>query len=294
MDIKKNELLVGTLSILLLVQLGTFGMLQNATAQSEIKVPKWIRDLGEFWADGGISDKEFANAIEYLIQFKIITSERLSILDDIDENAQEDNQKEITIPNWIRTNAKWFAEGVIQESDFVLGLEYMVEERIIKSPRIQIIENESRLVTDSDNDGLLDGVDACPTQAETVNGFEDSDGCPDVIPVQDKSLTISDVDIEWKNSGWGNQKIYISWTYFVNEEDLPDGHFVIELSGIVNDIVKAEYDQENKFAGEVNGIDPGIEGGTITMEVISFIGDEGWDYVGDGNKIDVTIPAFVQ
>ena len=256
-------MLIGFLSFLMLFPMASFEMYQTANAQSETKVPDWVKGLGEFWSKGDISDKEFTTAIEYLIQSKIITSERLSVVDGANSEEQETEQEEEPkIPSWIRNNAKWFAEGVIQESDFVLGLEYMVEESIIQSPRIQIIENENQVIPDSDNDGLLDDVDVCPNQPETVNGFEDSDGCPDVVPIQDKSLTISDVDIEWENSGWGNQKIYLSWTYFVGEVgDLPDGHFVIELSGIVNDTVKAEYDEENKFSGEINGIDPGLEGG---------------------------------
>lgn len=35
---------------------------------------------------------------------------------------------------------------------------------------------------DSDGDGLLDLIDRCPKDPETVNGFEDENGCPDVIP----------------------------------------------------------------------------------------------------------------
>ena len=38
---------------------------------------------------------------------------------------------------------------------------------------------------DSDNDGLLDNVDACPQEPETKNGFKDEDGCPDEIPDSD-------------------------------------------------------------------------------------------------------------
>ncbi len=32
---------------------------------------------------------------------------------------------------------------------------------------------------DSDADGLMDAIDACPRQPETVNNFEDQDGCPE-------------------------------------------------------------------------------------------------------------------
>ena len=316
MRINKNGLLVGALSFLLFLQIGVFGTTQIADAQSEIAVPDWIKGLAEFWSDGDISDKEFASAIEYLIQSKIITSERLSIVDGVNADTQDaDEEQEIEIPSWIRNNAKWFADGIISDSDFVLGIEYMVEGKIIQSPNIQIIESENKPnedilvsdsdedilvnsndavpVADSDNDGISDDADACPTQAETVNGFEDSDGCPDTAPLPDKSLTISDVDIDWTNSGWGDQNIYLSWTYHINESESelpPSGHFVIEMSGIVTNTVNAKHVDGNKYAGEMNGIDPGIGGGTITMKIISFIGDEGWNYEGDGDKTDIIIP----
>ncbi len=43
--------------------------------------------------------------------------------------------------------------------------------------------------TDKDGDGVLDGKDKCPDQPETKNGFEDSDGCPDVLPDRVKAFT---------------------------------------------------------------------------------------------------------
>jgi outer membrane protein OmpA-like peptidoglycan-associated protein len=38
---------------------------------------------------------------------------------------------------------------------------------------------------DQDGDGVADANDKCVDQAETVNGFEDQDGCPDTIPDTD-------------------------------------------------------------------------------------------------------------
>jgi len=35
---------------------------------------------------------------------------------------------------------------------------------------------------DRDNDGILDSVDLCPDDPETINGYLDSDGCPDQPP----------------------------------------------------------------------------------------------------------------
>ncbi|MFB6184692.1 MAG: thrombospondin type 3 repeat-containing protein [Haloarculaceae archaeon] len=34
---------------------------------------------------------------------------------------------------------------------------------------------------DYDGDGVPDATDRCPTRPETTNGFQDGDGCPDVV-----------------------------------------------------------------------------------------------------------------
>ena len=34
---------------------------------------------------------------------------------------------------------------------------------------------------DYDGDGISDSTDRCPTRPETTNGFQDGDGCPDVV-----------------------------------------------------------------------------------------------------------------
>ena len=34
---------------------------------------------------------------------------------------------------------------------------------------------------DYDGDGVPDATDRCPTRPETENGFQDGDGCPDVV-----------------------------------------------------------------------------------------------------------------
>jgi OmpA-OmpF porin, OOP family len=39
---------------------------------------------------------------------------------------------------------------------------------------------------DNDGDGFLDAQDKCPNEAETKNGFKDDDGCPDEVPDRDQ------------------------------------------------------------------------------------------------------------
>ncbi|MCB9760676.1 MAG: OmpA family protein [Alphaproteobacteria bacterium] len=45
---------------------------------------------------------------------------------------------------------------------------------------------------DTDGDGLTDDVDGCPTEAEDMDAFEDTDGCPDLDNDQDGVLDAAD------------------------------------------------------------------------------------------------------
>lgn len=38
---------------------------------------------------------------------------------------------EIEIPSWIKNNARWWAEGTINDSDFTTGIQYMIKENIM-------------------------------------------------------------------------------------------------------------------------------------------------------------------
>ncbi|MCH9688382.1 MAG: OmpA family protein [Deltaproteobacteria bacterium] len=44
-------------------------------------------------------------------------------------------------------------------------------------------------IRDVDGDGIFPPDDACPQEPETVNGFEDADGCPDEIPAEVAKFT---------------------------------------------------------------------------------------------------------
>ncbi|WP_434531641.1 hypothetical protein ACODNH_20115 (plasmid) [Haloarcula sp. NS06] len=41
--------------------------------------------------------------------------------------------------------------------------------------------SERQAPADYDGDGINDSTDQCPTRPESANGFQDSDGCPDVV-----------------------------------------------------------------------------------------------------------------
>jgi len=42
------------------------------------------------------------------------------------------NENKISIPDWIRNNAKWWANGQIDDRSFVDGIQYLIKEKIVK------------------------------------------------------------------------------------------------------------------------------------------------------------------
>ncbi len=88
------------------------------------QIPDWIRNNAEWWAQGAIGDNDFVSGIQYLIKEKIMQ---------IPETA-----KAVTpggtegIPAWIKNNADWWSQGLISDDDFVKGIQYLVEQGIIK------------------------------------------------------------------------------------------------------------------------------------------------------------------
>jgi len=58
-------------------------------------------------------------------------SEKISftVLDGISYKVQP--KEETLIPNWIRNNAKWWADGTIKDRDFLMGIQYLTQQKII-------------------------------------------------------------------------------------------------------------------------------------------------------------------
>jgi len=352
--IRINGLLIGVLFFLLLVQVGTFGISSIANAQSEIGIPGWIKTNAGWWANGDIDDTSFVQGIQYLIKEDIMQ---------IPPTAQGSSGSTNEIPGWIKTNAGWWANGDIDDTSFVQGIQFLIKDGIMRVPT---------LGPDLDRDGIPDDVDQCPTQAETVNEYEDSDGCPDEPPIEPLSvdtdgdgiedgsdncpvvanasqtdldgdklgdvcdpdidgdnilngadrcpsepennnnfedsdgcpdekvittLSIFNIEVDTPNSGWGDENIFVYWTFDVghdgNQEEFPtQGGFTIRITGFGIPIEdEATYKEGNTFSGKyTEGIDAGENGGPLTLTIVSFIGDEKWEYSGGDQKVTIIPP----
>jgi len=90
----------------------------------EPNVPDWVRHTAGWWAEGSVSDLDFANGIEFLISEDII-----HIAETVPSSTTEGNHK---IPSWVKNNAGWWSQGLISDDDFLKGILFMVENEIIK------------------------------------------------------------------------------------------------------------------------------------------------------------------
>ena len=71
-----------------------------------IKIPDWVKPVAKWWSEGQIKDTEFASALLFMIENKII---QIPPVETKSENVEK-------IPDWIRNNASWWAENAINDS----------------------------------------------------------------------------------------------------------------------------------------------------------------------------------
>lgn len=92
----------------------------QVTPKTEIRIPDWIKKNAGWWADNNVTDSEFLNAIEYLIQEGIIQVP--------ETQKQQESDK---IPNWFKQNAQWWYEGKIDDETFAKGIQYLISVGVI-------------------------------------------------------------------------------------------------------------------------------------------------------------------
>lgn len=139
------------------------------STNGELVIPDWIKNNAGFWANDLIDDDTFLMGIKYCIQNNIISIPNMPThqSDDvlhfvdltkgpqhyIDRYNNEASYKEWfdsnfpgytieeavgvkpvsskEIPVWIKSNAQWWSEEMIDDESFVAGIEYLIEGGII-------------------------------------------------------------------------------------------------------------------------------------------------------------------
>jgi len=106
----------------------------NSSAQ-DAQIPNWIKDVAGWWADDQISENEFVTGIEYMINNNIISIYFMPCNDET--QSQYGDTK--SVPDWIKNNANWWSENLIDDTDFINGLQYLIEYKIIKIDNKKIL-----------------------------------------------------------------------------------------------------------------------------------------------------------
>ena len=98
--------------------------------KSSLSIPQWIKNNAGWWASNEIDDDAFLTGIAYMVSNNI-----LEIPSSENEESNYDdaikNNSETKIPSWIKNNAGWWADGIINDEDFATGIQYLVKTGII-------------------------------------------------------------------------------------------------------------------------------------------------------------------
>jgi len=125
-------------SIILILSFSLIGsgiLVPNSSAQ-DAQIPNWIKNVAGWWGSGDISENEFVTGIEYLINNNIILIDFVPCNDEIQSQTTSSSK---SVPDWIKNNANWWSENLIGDIDFINGLQYLIEHKIIKIDNKKIL-----------------------------------------------------------------------------------------------------------------------------------------------------------
>ncbi len=128
-----NPLMVSQirLSIILILSFSLMGssiLVPNSSAQENVQIPEWVKNVAGWWANGEVSETEFLTGISYLINNNII---RLDFMPCSIKNESQTISSAKLIPDWVKNNAKWWYEELIEDAVFVNGITHMIQHQII-------------------------------------------------------------------------------------------------------------------------------------------------------------------
>ena len=110
-------------------------LVPNSPAQ-DAQIPSWFKNSAGWWASGDISENEFLSGIEYLINNNIILLNNIPCYQKIE--SQTTSSAEM-VPDWIKNNASWWSDNLIDDIDFINGLQYLIKHKIIKIDNKKIL-----------------------------------------------------------------------------------------------------------------------------------------------------------
>ena len=154
---RNNSTLIKTrykLLVLTFFSVGLFSsLIENVSAQTEI-LPSWLKTTAVWWGEDKISDQDFINALQYLVENKLLVIPKTEISKPscgpglvLDESTDEcvihdkldtngifidtiDEQQSIVV-SWIKVTTMWWGQNKLSDQDFINALQYLVENNVL-------------------------------------------------------------------------------------------------------------------------------------------------------------------
>jgi len=107
------------------------GILDSPTDIDPPNIPDWVKNVAGWWSADEITEKEFLAAIEYLINNNIIFIPFIPCGGAAAVANSDPTIEAKLVPNWVKNVAGWWATGQIDDTDFIHGIEYLIQKTIL-------------------------------------------------------------------------------------------------------------------------------------------------------------------
>ncbi len=97
----------------------------NLIDSDNICIPGLIKQFLIEWLNDKMTDGYLMDAFQKYVDTKLI---------DIPFEINDENIREIDIPDWVKNVGYWWVQGVISDKDFAQVISYLIDENIISSP----------------------------------------------------------------------------------------------------------------------------------------------------------------
>ena len=94
------------------------------TPAESATIPTWVKNTAGWWAKGQINDSAYISGIQYLIKEEIMVVPPTKTAN-YGYYSQE-------VPTWVKNTAGWWAKGQVNDSAYISGIQYLIEEGVIK------------------------------------------------------------------------------------------------------------------------------------------------------------------
>ena len=206
---------------------------------SNVSIPMWVKHVAKFWSDGTITDTQFIQGIQYLIDTNIIKIPSSGVT----------NKVLSQIPSWVKSDAKSWSVDSISNNEFAAAIQYLISNGLM---HVSYAQNDSTNSSDIPKGqvkigGVLLDVDIANTPQLQTKGLQYHTPLsygqgmlfpfsqPQVIPIWMKEMQFP-IDIIWFDESGNvlhvekNAPACIADPCTIYGQDITQAQYVLEVA----------------------------------------------------------------